>query len=245
MAGSGPPWNCHDSRNTACSWATIGPSRRSITSCVPVCSGPRSRARRRSRRDRRRRRPCGGRSGRSRRGASRPAAGRGGRRGRGTRPGWPRPGRRPRPASRRTPSSRAPVWLNAASVMIRTPTPAATFATSRSRNRSPTSPPLKPKIRMWTSDVAASMSSSIRGKNAAPSISSSQRVAVAGSKSRERPPPVAAPAEGRLDESARAGRRHARDGLVAPARRSAADEHDAGRRDCTEENDESSHDGEA
>ena len=45
--------------------------------------------------------------------------------------------------------------------MIRTPTPAAAFATSRSRNWLPISPALKPKIRMWTSGVAASMSSSM------------------------------------------------------------------------------------
>ena len=47
----------------------------------------------------------------------------------------------------------------------------------------PISPALKPKIRMWTSDVAASMSASIRGKNDGPSISSSQSVATAGAKS--------------------------------------------------------------
>ena len=38
---------------------------------------------------------------------------RAGRRGRGTRPGWRRPGRRRRRACGRTPSSRAPGWLNA------------------------------------------------------------------------------------------------------------------------------------
>ena len=31
-SGSGPPWKFHDRRNAACTWATTGPSSRTMTS---------------------------------------------------------------------------------------------------------------------------------------------------------------------------------------------------------------------
>ena len=90
------------------------------------------------------------------------------------------------------------------------------------------------------SDVAASMSASIRGKNDAPSISSSQRVAVAGAKSRvswwraTRCPRAAS------HQRARVARRDERHGL-AGAVGTPADHQDSTRQGRAEEDEETLH----
>ncbi len=101
------------------------------------------------------------------------------RRGRGTRPGWPRPG----PLLPSTRSTACVSRGRAGCTRVDHQSdghPLANLLMRRSRKRSPISPGLKPKMMMWTSERAASMSASIRGKKDGPSISNSHLVASAG-----------------------------------------------------------------